>query len=177
MSPKEKFVCSSLIYRVDGMDARLLYPIYQCRCKGALQNPKSSRNVLTNETFCKQRGDLPTDMQASRAAEANRIFILCATGKHGWIITASLRLDCSYLDFRQFYANWPKEITWCFPGDFEIIDRRQRLFRSTFYNYESRILSMIHIFKAFFSLLTVNSYYFLAAAWHLKSSWLPVTLR
>lgn len=26
------------------------------------------------------RGDLPTDMQASRTAEANRIFILCATG-------------------------------------------------------------------------------------------------
>jgi len=79
MSPKRKFVCPSLIYRVDGMDARLLYPIL-CRCKGALQNPKSSRNVLTDETFCKQRGDLPTDMQASRAAEANRIFILCATG-------------------------------------------------------------------------------------------------
>lgn len=79
MLPEGKFVCSSLIYRVDGMDARLLYPIL-CRCKGALQNPKSSRNLLRNETFCKQRGDLPTDMQASRAAEANRIFILCATG-------------------------------------------------------------------------------------------------
>ena len=25
---------------------------------------------------------------------------------------------------------------------------------------------MVYIFKAFFSLLTVNSYYFLAAAWH-----------
>ena len=38
-------MCSSLIYRVDGMDAHLLYPIL-CRCKGALQNPKSSRNYL-----------------------------------------------------------------------------------------------------------------------------------
>lgn len=70
-------MCSSLIYRVDGMDARLLYPIL-CRCKGALQNPKSSRNLLTNETFCKQRGDLPTDMQASRAAEAKIESSYCA---------------------------------------------------------------------------------------------------
>lgn len=94
------------------MDARLLYPIL-CRCKGALQNPKSSRNVLTDETFCKQRGDLPTDMQASRAAEANKVFILCATGlqRVEAMITASLRFDCNYLDFRQFYVNWPKEIT------------------------------------------------------------------
>ena len=47
------------------------------------------------------------------------------------IITDSFsRFDCNYLDFRQFYVNWPKEITWCFPGDFEIIDSRQRLCRS-----------------------------------------------
>lgn len=93
------------------------------------------------------------------------------------VITASLIFDRNYLDFRQFYVIWAKDITWCFPGDFEIIDRRQRLFRSTFYNCESRILSMVYIFKALFCLLTVNSYYYLAAAQHLKSSWLPVTLR
>lgn len=79
----------------------------------------------TEKTFCKNirgRRDSPTDTQASRAV-ANRIFILSVLNELNGAPTlklyiirttrASLRIDSNYLNFRPFYVNWTKEITWC----------------------------------------------------------------
>lgn len=121
----------------------------------------------TEKTFCKNirgRGDSPTDTQASRAV-ANRIFILSVLNELNGAPTlklyiirttrASLRIDSNYLDFRPFYANWTKEITWCFPGDYnETINHVNRtqintVFRST-QDCESRILSVVSVYSILF---------------------------